>query len=119
MSDDDEIGGLTPRDTFQILENTVHGLHRQIADMIALKAQVEGLELMVVAMGKKLGWAPEDLVAKMREVQNTIHQARLEIVENRNPGAAAMADNRQAMPEIDHKLLGLLEFDGLDEGDKS
>lgn len=106
-----EENGLTPNEMLEILTNTTQALHRQISQSIHLAARVDGLELVLVALGKKLGWPPEQLVAMTRKVQATCHQKRLERVEERNPAAAASADTRESMPDIDEALLKLMELD--------
>lgn len=112
---DEEHDGLTPEEQFQILENTVKALHRQIAGMIHLSARVDGLELMVAALGGKVGWTPAKTVEMLRKAQNTVYQKRLERVEDRNQAAAASVDIREAYPEIDENILRELKFD--DEAD--
>jgi hypothetical protein len=109
---DGESHDLMPEDALHVLERTVHTLHQHVADTLHLSARVEGLELMVVALAAKLGWPPEPALATLRRVQNTHYQKRLERVEDLSPAAAAAADSRRVMPEIDEIMLDILKYDG-------
>lgn len=110
MHDDDSQDSM-PQDALAVLDSTVRVLDRHIADMLHLSARVEGLELMVVALGAKLGWPQDHVISTLRKAQNTLHQKRLERVEDLNPAAAAAADSRREVPEIDEILLNMLKYD--------
>jgi hypothetical protein len=101
---------LTDEEREQLLLNTTRQLHRALGDMLELTARVDGLELLLASLGSHVGISADELVSKLREAQATIHQKRLQMIEEQNPLLAAHLDTRSEMPPIDEELLGKMEI---------
>ncbi len=96
---------MTPGEMQELLGILTRTFQRTISDMIEMRSQVDALEIMIVSLANHIGLNPEEVAAKLRTAQETAHQKRLENVEARNPAAAAMADNREGLPEFDEEML--------------
>jgi len=80
------------------------------ANQIELVARIDGLEIMLASIGSHIGIDPDELVSKLRIAQSTSHQKRLQLVEDRNPSAAAEVDNRIGHPPIDEEMLRKMDI---------
>ena len=95
-------------------EDEVQALIRMIqtlqANQVELAARIDGLEILLASMGSHVGIHPDELVSKLRGAQSTSHQKRLQLVEDRNPSAAAGIDNRIGHPPIDEEMLRKMDM---------
>lgn len=80
------------------------------SNQIELAARIDGLEVMAASIGSHVGIDAVEFTAKLRTMQASCHQERLQLVEDRNPAAAASMDQRIGIPEIDEETLGGLDI---------
>jgi hypothetical protein len=101
---------LTDVERDELILKNAQILHRTLADTIELAARIDGLEVLLASLGSHVGIDPNELVSKLRKVQATVHQKRLQMIEELNPLSAALLDTRSEMPPIDEELLRQMEI---------
>jgi hypothetical protein len=73
-----------------------------------IQSELDTLRVMVHMLSARSQLPSEAVVALMTKLQAAFYQRRLEALEDQNPAAAAQADTRQGIPDLDPEIMELL-----------
>jgi hypothetical protein len=101
-----------------VCENNSAALASLALQVRGLRASNAALRLVVQVLAIRSQLPAEDGVSLLEKLEAAFHQRQLEALEDENPAAAARADTRQGIPDLDPDLMELLRRACEEGGDR-